>query len=137
MPNLTMGHEGHQFHGDGVSLSWPKGGERQVVPAPDAPLSLRIKQRIAEGQIRYTDEEPNRPAWVNPASLITGRTGGRRRRQSVPPVIEVTEVPSVVVHEPMDTPEAVEVKTEVKKRSQPKRRSTHGRRVQASRGRPS
>lgn len=135
MPNLTMGHEGHQFHGDGISLSWPKGGERQVVPAPDA-LSLRVKQRIAEGQIRYTDEEPNRPAWVSPASLITGRTGGRR--QSVPPVIEVTEVPSVVVHELMDTIPAVEVVTEPEvkrsqpKRSQPKRRSNRGRRVQAN-----
>lgn len=54
--NLKMAREGSQFAGDGVNLSWPLGGNREISPKPEF-LSRRLQLRIANGSILETDEE--------------------------------------------------------------------------------
>ena len=61
MPNLAMRQPGTQFSGDGLDLSWPIGGEREVIAVADEELTLRVRRRIAEGQIVITDDKATKP----------------------------------------------------------------------------
>ena len=99
MPNLTLAKEGTSFFGEGVRLSWPKGGGRPVVPSPPE-LSLRIRQRIAEGYIVQTDDAPNRPAYTPPVSRILDPSVVRQRREQRQAPGEVVVEPEAVVVEP-------------------------------------
>lgn len=59
MPNLAMRQPGSQFSKDGLDLSWPLGGEREIVDWPEEKMTLEIRRRIAEGNIVITNEKAN------------------------------------------------------------------------------
>lgn len=95
MPNLAMRQPGTQFSADGLDLSWPIGGEREVVAWPDENMTLRIRRRIAEGQISITDDAPTKSV-ANTAREYRLLTGEEARKHFLEPAGPVTRV----VYEP-------------------------------------
>lgn len=96
MPNLAMRQPGSQFSGDGIELSWPIGGEREVLAVPDEDMTLRIRQRIAEGSISITDDKPTKSAETDAREykLFTGEEARKRMAEPAGPVTRVVYRPS-------------------------------------------
>ncbi len=92
--NIAMAREGTQFTADGISISWPWNGVRQVmrIPAPDRPLSFR--RRVAEGHIVETDlpaTDVYEPGKISDYRLLTGEEARRHKAIPAGPVIPVAE----------------------------------------------
>jgi hypothetical protein len=98
MPNLAMRQPGKQFSGDGLNLSWPLGGEREIVEVSDEQLaaSLRIRRRIAEGQIVITDEKANKVPGEGEREyrLLTGEEARKHFEEPAGPVTRVVYSPA-------------------------------------------
>jgi hypothetical protein len=86
--NLAMAKPGHHFVADGLQLSWPIGGERQVVYFPPEQRSRRIQNRIVNGAIVETNDEPTipPPEVVEGPRLFIGDEARKRLREPAPPV---------------------------------------------------
>jgi hypothetical protein len=85
--NLAMAEEGTMVAMDGLSLSWPKGGPRQVVKKPH--LSIRLKNRITNGVIVETDDPVTEEAGqrnVIARKLMTGDEAREYRKKPAGPV---------------------------------------------------
>jgi hypothetical protein len=97
MPNLAMREPGHQFSGDGLDLSWPQSGEREIVAWPEEKMTLRIKRRIAEGQIVITNDKPTKSAegTARTYTLLTGEDARKRMAEPAGPVTRVVYEPAV------------------------------------------
>lgn len=87
--NLAMRRPGTQFSADGLALSWPLGGERDVVHFPPEKRSERILQRIARGSIEEVDDQPTTPAETDDRvyRLLTGDEARRHKAEPAGPVI--------------------------------------------------
>jgi hypothetical protein len=87
--NLTMAKPGHAVTMDGLHLSWPHGGEREIVYFPPKMRSRRIQNRIVNGVIMETDDPPTGPTIdvVQAPKLFTGEEARKLRAQ---PAGEVT-----------------------------------------------
>jgi hypothetical protein len=87
--NIAMRRPGTQFSGDGLSLSWPLGGERQVVSFPPEKRTPRIIQRIAQGQIIEVNDEPTDVAGDEARSyrLLTGDEARAHKAEPAGPVV--------------------------------------------------
>jgi hypothetical protein len=83
--NLAMAREGSQVSMDGVDLSWPLGGERQVIKQPEN-LSYRLRERILAGTIVETDDAVTKPA--------PGLDEGQRRLMTGDEAREYREIPA-------------------------------------------
>lgn len=96
MPNLAMRQPGTQFSGDGLSLSWPLGGEREVVAVPDDMMSLRIRRRVAEGQISIVDDAPTQKADADAREyrLLTGEEARAHFDEPAGPVTRIVYHPA-------------------------------------------
>lgn len=72
--NLAMRRPGTQFTRDGVNLSWPLGGEREVIHLPMDDRPATLKRRIAEGHIVETDDAPTTHIEETPRvyKILTG-----------------------------------------------------------------
>lgn len=96
MPNLAMRQPATQFSADGLDLSWPLGGDREVVAWPDEKMSLRIKRRIAEGSIVIVDDKPTKTIEQNTREyrLLTGEEARERMAEPAGPVTRVVYHPA-------------------------------------------
>lgn len=81
---LAMRRPGTQFSGDGLSLSWPLGGEREVIEFSGV-RTPRITQRIAQGQIVEVQDPitPKPDEETRTYRLLTGEEA--RAHKSEPP----------------------------------------------------
>lgn len=97
MPNLAMRQPASQFSSDGVDLSWPLGGEREVVAVPDEKMTLRIKRRVAEGQIVIVDDKPTKSAGEGEREyrLLTGEDARKHMAEPAGPVTRIVYAPAV------------------------------------------
>lgn len=97
MPNLAMRQPGSQFTEGVTAISWPIGGEREVVAVPDEDMTLRIRRRIAEGQIVITDDKPTTSADTDAREykLLTGEEARKRIAEPAGPVTRVVYRPAV------------------------------------------
>lgn len=122
MPNLAMRQPGSQFSGDGIDLSWPIGGEREVLAVPDEDMTLRIRRRIAEGQIVITDDKPTKSADTDAREykLLTGEEARKRMAEPAGPVTRVVYHPATPADEREFNLEvqSVEGESEIFKKSQ-------------------
>lgn len=95
MPNLAMRSPATQFSADDLELSWPLGGEREVVAVPEEKLTLRIKRRIAEGHIVITDDKPTKKAAeARVYRLLTGEEARKKMAEPAGPVTRVVYHPA-------------------------------------------
>lgn len=67
---LAMGREASQFSADGISVSWPQGGRREVVEMPPGRRSMRIKRMVTEGFLVEVD---------GPATKLPNKVTGDER----------------------------------------------------------
>lgn len=86
--NLAMAKPGHAVTMDGLHLSWPIGGERQVVYFPPERRTRRILNRIVNGVIVETTDEPTEPVseGVTTPQVYTGQEARDRLSQPAAPV---------------------------------------------------
>lgn len=114
MPNLAMRQPGTQFSGDGIDLSWPIGGEREVVKVADEDVSIRIRRRIAEGQIVITDDKPTKQADSDARvyKLLTGEEARARMAEPAGPVTRVVYHPATPEDEKYWNPTIQSLETE-------------------------
>lgn len=96
MPNLSMRLPGTQFSADGLDIAWPLGGQREVVAVPDDRVSLRIKRRIAEGNIAIVDDTPTREidTQAREYRLLTGEEARAHMAEPAGPVTRVVYHPA-------------------------------------------
>ena len=96
MPNLAMRQPATQFSADGLELSWPLGGEREVVAWPEDKMSLRIKRRIAEGSIVIVDDKPTKSTQQNVREyrLLTGEDARKHMAEPAGPVTRIVYAPA-------------------------------------------
>lgn len=96
MPNLAMRLPATQFSADGLDLAWPLGGEREVVAVPDEKLTLRIRRRIAEGNIVITDDAPTKEIdnQAREYRLLTGEEARKHMAEPAGPVTRVVYHPA-------------------------------------------
>lgn len=106
-----MRQPGSQFSGDGIDLSWPIGGEREVLAVPDEDMTLRIRRRIAEGQIVITDDKPTGTAdsGAREYKLLTGEEARKRMAEPAGPVTRVVYHPATPEDEKYWNPEVQSV----------------------------
>lgn len=96
MPNLAMRLPATQFSADGLDLAWPLGGEREVVAVDEDKLTLRIKRRIAEGQIQIVDDKPTKEIdnQAREYRLLTGEEARKHMAEPAGPVTRVVYHPA-------------------------------------------
>lgn len=109
MPNLAMRLPGTMFSGDGLDVSWPLGGEREVVAKTEEEMTLRIRQRIAEGNIVIVDDAPTKGP-DNQSREYRLLTGDEAREHMAEPAGPVTRV----VYHPATPDDEKEYQLEVK-----------------------
>ena len=114
MANLAMRLPGTQFSADNLDLSWPLGGEREVKSVPDEGMSLRIKLRIAEGNIVIVDDEPTEVlgSQAREYRLLTGAEARAHMAEPAGPVTRVVYHPATPEDEREYQLEVQEVQTE-------------------------
>ena len=114
MANLAMRLPGTQFSADNLDLSWPLGGEREVKFVPDEGMSLRIKLRIAEGNIVIVDDEPTEVlgSQAREYRLLTGAEARAHMAEPAGPVTRVVYHPATPEDEKDYQLEVQEVQTE-------------------------
>lgn len=95
MPNLAMRQPGTLFVGDGVDLSWPIGGDREVIAVDEDKMSLRIRRQIAEGHIAIVDDKPTKKAEgdAREYKLLTGEEARKVFDEPAGPVTRVIYEP--------------------------------------------
>lgn len=96
MPNLAMRLPATQFSRDGLDLSWPLGGEREVVAVPEEKMTLGIRRRIAEGSIVIVDDAPTKSAEGDARvyRLLTGKEARDHFNEPAGPVTRVVYRPA-------------------------------------------
>lgn len=112
LKRYAMAKEGSMFVGDGVSLSWPFNGEREVVELEERSLPSRLRHRVANGIVAEVTDEPTKKAVEpTPYKLSTGAEAKAIMEQPAGPVKVIRhnrhtgEVKEVVVRETRPTPE--------------------------------
>ena len=85
-----------QFSADGLDLSWPLGGEREVVAVPEDALTLRIRLRIAEGHIVIVNDEATKKIdeGVPANRLMTGEDARKHMAEPAGPVTRIVYAPA-------------------------------------------
>lgn len=86
--NIAMARHGTQFSGDGVNLSWPLNGQREVSPKPEV-LSTRLLLRIANGYIVETDEEATISLPEEPSNGLLFGADARRVFDEPPKQVQI------------------------------------------------
>lgn len=96
MPNLAMRMPGTLFSGDGLDLSWPLNGEREVVAKSEEEMTLRVRQRIAEGNIVIVDDAPTKGPdnQSREYRLLTGEEARKHMAEPAGPVTRVVYHPA-------------------------------------------
>lgn len=80
----AMAKEGNTFLGEGINLSWPYNGEREVVELEEKSLPGRFRQRVANGVIEEVIEEITKPSVEpTPYRLLTREEA--KAHMAIPP----------------------------------------------------
>lgn len=100
MPKIAMAREGSQYSRNGISLSWPFGGEREVISLKEVPLD--IERAIVEGRIaKVTLPVTKRAAPEATQRLLTGDEARAHKAIPAPPVTRSKFVGGELVQVPV------------------------------------
>lgn len=85
----ALAHEGRLYHDQGISISWPHGGQREVVEVGDQPPGGRFRDAVAQGYLVEVDDEPTKPSGPaeTPYVLYTGEEARAKLAEPAGPVI--------------------------------------------------
>jgi hypothetical protein len=83
----AMAQEGSAFIRDGVDLSWPQGGQREVVELESDDLSTAFKMRLMNGVIAEVEDEATKLAVEpTPYRVYEGEEARRVMEEPAGPV---------------------------------------------------
>jgi hypothetical protein len=89
-----MAREGSLVAFENVSLSWPKGGLREVIDLPEGKRGPRLKRAVFEGKVIETDLPVTAIADGPAPRLLQGEEARRHFEEPAGPTVRVVSQPS-------------------------------------------
>lgn len=97
---LTMAREGTLIVADGISLSWPEHGEREVIDLPAEERGPRIRRAVFEGKVIETDLPATTTGPLMPAPrLLQGEEARRHFAEPAGPIVRVVVAPAIGIED--------------------------------------